>query len=151
MQKINMIDSLYGRLTVLEEQNLKVLCRCICGEVKWYYRTNVLSGKSQSCGCFRNEQISAANTTHGLSETRTYRIWKTLKMRCDNPQKDHYDRYGGRGITYDPRWQYFKSFLADMGICPEGKELDRKDNNDNYTKENCHWVTHQENCKNRGY
>ena len=31
----------------------------------------------------------------------------------------------------------------------ENLELDRKDDNGDYCKENCRWVTHQENCRNR--
>jgi hypothetical protein len=35
-----------------------------------------------------------------------------------------------------------------MGERPEGKELDRIDNNKGYSKENCRWVTRSENMQN---
>jgi hypothetical protein len=53
---------------------------------------------------------------------------------------ESYEDYGGRGITYDPSWNDFSVFLADMGDVPEGLTLDRKDPNGNYNKENCHWA-----------
>lgn len=70
-----------------------------------------------------------------------YKAWISMKQRCDNPKLPSWDRYGGRGITYDPRWSVFENFLNDMGERPKGKTLDRKDNDGNYTKDNCRWAT----------
>lgn len=63
-----------------------------------------------------------------------------MKARCDNPRASNYDKYGGRGITYDPRWADYLTFVSDMGLRPDGHTLDREDNNDNYTKSNCRWA-----------
>ena len=74
----------------------------------------------------------------------TYLAWRNMKDRCNNPGYSGYQRYGGRGITYDPRWEFFQNFLLDMGGKPEtvdGLSLDRKDNDGNYTKDNCRWAT----------
>lgn len=61
-----------------------------------------------------------------------------MKARCDNSQvKSH----GARGIKYDPRWNDFKSFLADMRERPDGKTLDRIDVLRGYSKQNCRWAT----------
>ena len=74
-----------------------------------------------------------------------------MKTRCDNPTHKAYSRYGGRGITYDPRWINFENFISDMGLKPDSKmELDRIDNDKNYCKENCRWTTHKEQTRNRG-
>jgi len=35
---------------------------------------------------------------HGYCGTRTYRIWKAMRNRCNNPQGPAYHRYGGRGL-----------------------------------------------------
>ena len=49
--------------------------------------------------------------------------------------------YGGRGISYDPRWESFEVFWEDMSEgYSEHLELDRIDPNGNYCKENCRWV-----------
>ena len=151
-----MVGQTYGQLTILEEKGKKVQAACVCGIIKVYWRVNVLGGKTLSCGCYRNAQVSAANTKHGHRKndqkiSATYRSWLAMKKRCDNPLYEHYDRYGGRGITYQNSWSDFTNFLFDMGERPEGLELDREDNNGNYTKDNCRWTTHKDNCNNRGY
>lgn len=74
-----------------------------------------------------------------------------MKNRCNNPSFKHYDRYGGRGITYDPAWNDFKNFLKDMGEKPSRRhQLERVDNDKNYNKENCIWATRREQTRNRG-
>lgn len=72
-----------------------------------------------------------------------------MKNRCDNPTYWAYKHYGGRGISYDPRWNDFGEFLSDMGERP-GKQysLDRIDNDADYTKDNCRWVTQKEQVSN---
>ena len=44
----------------------------------------------------------------------------------------------------------FENFLKDMGERPEGKTLDRKDNDKGYYKANCRWATDDEQYDNRG-
>lgn len=55
----------YNRLIVLEtlyqESPIKVRCRCDCGNEITVAKADVLSGHTQSCGCFQAEQISKAN------------------------------------------------------------------------------------------
>lgn len=150
MKRVAMVGQKYGRLLVEAEEGAYARALCDCGITGVYKRSNLLAGYTQSCGCLRNERIRATNSKHGLRQTRTYRIWCAMKSRCDDPTRANYRYYGGRGITYCARWQDFAAFYTDMGECPEGKELDRIDNNGDYTPENCRWVTHAENMQNRG-
>lgn len=68
--------------------------------------------------------------------------------RCTNPNVKSYKDYGGRGIRVCKRWEKFEHFLADMGERPEGKTLDRKNVNGNYTPANCKWATRKEQAVN---
>lgn len=94
--------------------------------------------------------------THGMSrrakglQTLSYKRWIGMKDRCYNPNNAMYPHYGGRGLTVCPEWvNSFDCFHADMGDAPEGKSLDRIDNDKGYSKDNCKWSTPSEQTKNR--
>jgi hypothetical protein len=87
--------------------------------------------------------------THGRHQTKEYHAWENMKARCNKPQHPQYANYGGRGITYDPRWEIFENFFADMGICLPDLSLDRIDNEKGYNNENCRWASRKEQNANR--
>lgn len=87
---------------------------------------------------------------HGRTGSPLYASYKAMKKRCHDKNDADYCRYGARGIEVCEEWRNsFSAFLRDMGERPEGKELDRIDNSKGYFKENCRWVTHKTNCRNR--
>jgi hypothetical protein len=89
--------------------------------------------------------------THGMSGTREYRVWLSMKNRCYNSLSTSWKYYGGRGITVeDPRWlDCPNNLLADLGPCPPGHMLMRTDNERGYCKANCKWATRKQQADNR--
>ena len=119
---------------------LYLQCRCECGTERRVNKKNLKAGLSKSCSCLDQEQ----HTTHGMSNTRTYRRWQQMK---DRVRLNIY--YIENGITICERWlgpPGFANFLADMGECPpDKKSLDRHpDPAGNYEPGNCRWATDSE-------
>ncbi len=84
------------------------------------------------------------------SGSRTYHAWRSMRDRCHNPKNHAFDNYGGRGIEVCQQWRDdFDKFFADMGEAPDGRSLDRIDNDLGYFPENCRWATLKEQLNNQ--
>lgn len=81
--------------------------------------------------------------------SRTHRAWTNMLTRTLNPKATQAEHYSGRGITVCDRWLVFENFLEDMGECPEGLTLKRRDNNQGYSPDNCYWATKKQQANNR--
>lgn len=60
-------------------------------------------------------------------------------------------RYFDRGITVCDEWEVFsvfKEWAVNNGFA-ENLDLDRIDNDKGYSPDNCRWISHKENTKNR--
>lgn len=115
---------------------------CDCGNLKSAISSNVVSGKTKSCGCLR--------VKHGNSSRPEWHVWYSMIDRCTNPKHAFWDRYGGRGISVCFDWLEFECFISDMGERPSiSHQLDRIDNDQGYNKYNCRWVLSAENVRNR--
>jgi len=90
---------------------------------------------------------------HRKSKTPEYYSWESMIQRCTNKNNPFYHRYGGRGITVCSNWlESFEQFLADMGTRPqEGFQLDRRDNDGDYTVDNCRWIDSKTNARNSSH
>jgi hypothetical protein len=147
---IDLTGQQFGRLTVINRHGTQCgsvtwFCKCSCGGEKVAAGHNLRSGDTTSCGCVHKEVMSIRLTTHGMKGTRIYSIWESMKKRCRTPSSSSYANYGGRGIDYDARWEFFENFYADMGDPPSTTHtLDRRENDLGYSKDNCQWATRVE-------
>ena len=124
-------------------------CSCDCGNVIRVSGIKLTNGHTRSCGCLRREGTRKASYTHGLSNTRLYRIWGNLKTRCLNPNSDNYEYYGGKGISVCNEWLHdFKAFYdwAMENGYADDLTIDRKDSDGDYCPLNCQWITQSENA-----
>lgn len=119
--------------------------RCECGSTTTRPISAVILGNTRSCGCLWDEVF----TKHGCCGTKIYRAWNHMLDRCSNPKNLSYKNYGGRGIKVCKKWKLFKNFLNDMGLPPEGMELERMDNNGDYKPSNCKWDTEKNQSLNK--
>jgi hypothetical protein len=141
MKFVNIVGVRYTRLTVVAYLGAsKWQCICDCGQNTVTKTGRLNSGHTKSCGCLVTDVLLKRNTTHGLCNTKAYTSWRAMKERCTNAKYQYYARYGGRGISYDPAWNEFEAFFADMGSCSAGLSLDRIDSSAGYNKQNCRWA-----------
>ncbi len=143
------------RLTVLGASNLpnKVICQCDCGVIKHIRKFDVINEKVKSCGCLLREKSKQRaiirNTSHGKSREKIYRIWAGVVDRTTNPKGKYFKNYMNRGVGICQSWLSFETFYKDMGDPPEGCSLDRVNNNEGYSKQNCRWATIQQQNNNK--
>lgn len=128
---------------VMEGNATMGLFSCSCGGSIKRKPIKVFNGNTKSCGCFQKEVIGGARRTHGCGGTKTYKIWKEMRVRCNNPNSHSYVWYGARGISICKEWDDFKTFHKDMGDCPEGGSIERLDVNGDYCPSNCVWIPHR--------
>lgn len=88
---------------------------------------------------------------YGLSNHPLNTIWCGMKERCTNRNADNYKWYGENGINVCDDWLVFINFYrwaVNNGWEP-GLSIDRIDCSKGYSPDNCRFVTHKEQCRNR--
>jgi hypothetical protein len=150
------IDSKFGRLTILKESDFKlhkrvsVVCKCECGNEIIATINSIMRGNTQSCGCIRIERNN--NYKNGLRHHPLYTVWANIKQRCFNKKYPKYKDYGGRGIIMCEEW--YNNFETFYNWCiinkwVKGLEIDRINNNGNYEPNNCRFVNRSVNMNNK--
>ena len=100
--------------------------------------------------------MSDAFSTHGHSRSRggrpdpLYKMWGSMRERCNNPSHAFFKNYGGKGISVCAEWSDYEAFRAwalangweDRQGVPRGDRLsiDRIDSSMGYSPGNCRLI-----------
>lgn len=97
----------------------------------------------------KNPNYKTGLKVAGNKMSGIHNSWCNMKQRCLNPKNPKYYRYGGRGITIEPKWLFIEGFFewALSSGWKKGLTLDRIDNDGNYEPKNCRWVSASENSR----
>lgn len=117
--------------------------QCGCGNII-ELRSDASTKSCRKIGC-----IVSKNRSHGQSGTRLYNIWDGIKGRALHGNHASAKTYIDRGITLCEEWlefDTFKTWAINNGYTDE-LTIDRKKINENYSPDNCQWVTRTENTK----
>jgi hypothetical protein len=85
----------------------------------------------------------------GVSVAQAYEAWVGMRKRVKHPLANKNNGTSYVGLSIDPRWDEFETFLSDMGEPPEGYSIDRIDGTKGYLKENCRWASNSTQVRNR--
>ena len=151
----------FGNLVVIgtsepRHKERTYICKCDCGNEKVIKSYNLFHGISTSCGCMKGAHIRESYLrTHNnkpFQNKDIVRLRQNMISRCYRKKCKSYKDYGGRGITICDEWlndqDAFEKWCLENGWT-KGLEIDRIDNEGNYTPQNCRFVTRRDNCNNR--
>lgn len=164
-QKVeNCIGKKYGKLTILKEERddrnfIFYLCKCECGNEKKVYRSNLISGKTKSCGCdykVSNQRFKKFNSYIIIKEKnivigKTTNTNKEFYIDLEDYEKikniSWYEANTGYIMHKDKKVIQLHRFITN---CPKDKVVDHINHNvkDN-RKSNLRICNQKENSQNR--
>jgi hypothetical protein len=117
-----------------------VECSCPARTRKVVLACNLISGKTQSCGCLQQaNRFKHGHGSQAAGRSLTYRSWNSVVQRVTNPLHKHWKYYGGANpsIQMCGGLRKFAGFLSVLGERPEGRTLGRFSDVGNYSCGQC--------------
>lgn len=137
----------------------KWLFKCDCGRESIGALCNISENYVNCCIiCSRRKHMSADGDTMKTSKYwRLYKIWESMRSRCNNKNNPRYPTWGGRGIKVCQKWndnyRDFKEWALkngyDYNLTRTEQSLDRIDVDGDYCPENCRWINAEQQASNR--
>lgn len=159
----------FGLLTVAEgfgvdpARGALWLCRCDCGNELIRSTGELRRVKRAACRQCHLAHHAARCTKHGDTLTKAgprsplYKVWQSMRDRCENPDHRFSRYYGAKGVKVCPEWMEYAEF-RDWAIANgyshdpslsrgDQLSLDRIDPAGDYAPQNCRWIPVRENSR----
>lgn len=144
-KRFERVCNLCGRAEIVRSDQLNMKCRPCNSKLGGQKLSEYVKANPESC--------AKGSTKHGMHKTRLYRIHRSMMDRCGHTGHRHKWAmyYADRGIKVCEEWQNRESFFkwSLSNGYDDTLELDRIDNDKGYQPDNCRWVTHLVNMRNR--
>ncbi len=126
-------------------------CHRILDASDFHNDSHTSDGLRSICKKCATERAKASRERTQMASGGLLDVYYDIIKRCYNTASVSYSRYGGRGIRMCAEWlndrQAFFDWCKANGHRP-GLQIDRIDNDGDYSPENCRFVTRSENQHN---
>jgi hypothetical protein len=157
----------FGRLVCTTRMGDGYRCLCDCGVSKWVRTDKLKDGTTKSCGCLGRELNAAAHADRlarkkaaealkpkprTTAQKRLAAVHQSMLQRCYNTTYSDYRFYGARGVTVCDSWQKsVGEFIvwAELNGYRSGLWLERVNNTQGYSPDNCRWASPKAQAQNR--